>query len=117
MRTRSPICPSKNDAEITQPLPRTTENTNARLSVEENEFVSERSTQVGFFNFMNGFSQMLTEVCIYKNKFYARDSRRVGGDNLGNNDFNGGFTFLLVLIAFVLLLGLAYYPTSTTSKL
>ncbi|CAB4263500.1 unnamed protein product [Prunus armeniaca] len=104
---------SRIDADTTQPL-RTTENTDASLSVEENVIVSERSTGVGLFNFMNGFRQ---RVRIFRNEFYARESNNVGGGNFGNNYFNGGFTFLLVPIAFVLLLGLAYYLTSTAREM
>ncbi|VVA35457.1 Hypothetical predicted protein [Prunus dulcis] len=116
MTTRSRIRPRTNDPDITQPL-RTTENTDPSLSVEENEIFSERSTRVGFFNFFNGFSQMLTgRVRILKNKIYALESQVVGVGNFGNNYFNGRFKFLLVL-AFVLLLGLAYYRTSTTSEM
>ncbi|ONI29157.1 hypothetical protein PRUPE_1G183900 [Prunus persica] len=88
--------------------------------IAENEILSHRSREVGFFNLLNGInSQMLEGFRIVKNKIYARDSRGVGGGNLGNN-FNGGFTFLLVLIALVLLLGLlgfAYYLTSTKSEM
>ncbi|BBH05227.1 hypothetical protein Prudu_016558, partial [Prunus dulcis] len=42
--------------------------------IEENEIVSEGSTQVGFFNFFNGFNQMLTGVRILKNKIYALEA-------------------------------------------
>ncbi|KAI5350687.1 hypothetical protein L3X38_003578 [Prunus dulcis] len=115
MTTRRSIRLPTNDADITQPL-RTTEDTNTSLSVEENEIDAERCTEVGFFNFFNGFSQMLTRVRILKNKIYARHSKVVGVGNFGNNYFNRGFTFLLVL-AFVLLLGLAYYRTCTTSEM
>ncbi|KAL6293728.1 hypothetical protein ACE6H2_001870 [Prunus campanulata] len=96
---------------------RPTENTNASMAMEENDIVSVRSKHVGFFNFMNGVGRIFTKVHILRNKIYSLDSSSVGGGNFGNNYFNWGFAFLLVPIAFVLLLGFAYYPTSTTSEM
>ncbi|CAB4294113.1 unnamed protein product [Prunus armeniaca] len=89
--------------------------------IKENVILAIRCIDVGFFKLLNGInSQMLAGVRIVGNTIYARDSNRVGFGNLGNNDSNGAFTIPLVPIAFVLLLGLlglTYYPTSTTSEM